>query len=357
LDNSKDGRKAFVLPRTVSLHEYSDFLKKIKDAKKGARIEIDFGNVEDLGAAGTVFLAYLKARHPNVEVTGLRDGWIISADGISLDGSAADLRPSGVSQGARLENLADKFVNLLKNLRRFFALLTDEIYYTLQSVWSRKGTYRGQILQQLFFMGYKSFPIVVLISFLVGVTISLMTADQLKLFGADIYLADFIGIAMLRELVPLMTGIILAGKIGASIAAEISTMNVMEEIDALKTMGIIPVKFLMAPRLMAITLAVPLLVALGDFAGIFGGILVGRFHLGTPLGSFLREMLTAVNLRDLLTGVGKTLVFGWAIVISSGYKGFFARRGAEDVGVATTEAVVLSISLIILLDCLFAFVL
>jgi len=160
---------------------------------------------------------------------------------------------------------------------------------------------------------------------------------------------------MINELVPLMAGIMLAGKIGASITAEIATMKVMDELDALTTMGVVPVKFLMVPRLIAISLVVPLLVALADFVGIAGGILVARVALGTPPAVFVREVVGAVTLRYFLIGLGKTMVFGWAVVAAAGYKGFALDRGAEGVGKATTESVVLSISLIIGLDCVFAF--
>jgi len=149
----------------------------------------------------------------------------------------------------------------------------------------------------------------------------------------------------------------LAGKVGAAITAEIASMKVMDEIDALTTMGIVPVKFLMVPRFIAITLVVPLLVALADFVGIIGGVLVGRIALGTPTAVFVREVVAAVSLRDFTIGMGKTMVFGWAVVVAAGYKGFYIERGAEGVGKATTESVVLSIALIIGLDCLFAFIL
>ena len=242
-------------------------------------------------------------------------------------------------------------------IKRFFSLLTDEIYHTLKYLRRRRGVLPGEIVHQVFAMGYRSYPIICLITFLIGITISLTSAAQLKMFGADIYLADLIGIAMINELVPLMAGIMLAGKIGASITAEIATMKAMDEIDALTTMGIVPEKFLMVPRLIAITLVVPLLVALADFVGIIGGVLVGRLTLGTPTAVFVREVVSAVSLRDFLIGLGKTMVFGWAVVVAAGYKGFSIERGAEGVGRATTESVVLSIALIIGLDCVFAFVL
>lgn len=248
-------------------------------------------------------------------------------------------------------------MRLREEFRRFFSLLADEIHYTFQYIGDRRGVLPGAVVQQIFAMGYKSFPIVALITFLVGITISLTSAAQLKLFGADIYLADLIGLGMIKELVPLMVGIMLAGKVGAAITAEIATMRVMDELDALRTMGVVPEKFLMAPRLIAITLVVPLLVAAADVVGVGGGMIVARAALGMPPGVFLREISTVVTLGDFLIGIVKTLVFGWAVVVGAGYKGFFIEGGAEGVGTATTESVVLAISLIIGLDCVFAFIL
>jgi phospholipid/cholesterol/gamma-HCH transport system permease protein len=244
-----------------------------------------------------------------------------------------------------------------EGLTRFFSLFADEIAYTAQYLRRRRGILPGAVFQQVYAMGYRSYPIIILITFLVGVTISLTSASQLRLFGADMYLADLIAIAMVRELVPLMTGIMLAGKIGASITAEIATMKVMDEIDALKTMGIVPEKFLMVPRLIAITLCVPLLVTLADAVGLAGGGIIGRFALGIPPPVFFKQVFRAITAGDVLVGILKTLVFGWAVVVGSGFKGFFISRGAEEVGTATTESVVLSIALIIGLDCVFAFLL
>ncbi len=246
---------------------------------------------------------------------------------------------------------------LPEEIKSFFTLLTDEIFYTGQYLRRRRGILPGEIVHQLYTMGYRSYPIICLITFLIGLTISLTSVVQLKMFGADLYLADLIGIAMITELVPLMIGIMLAGKIGASITAEIATMKVMDEIDALTTMGIVPERFLMVPRLIAITLVVPLLVALADFVGIVGGVLVAKLALGMPPSVFVREVLSVVSVHDFFVGLAKAMVFGWTVVVAAGYKGFFIERGAESVGKATTESVVLSIALIIGLDCVFAFVL
>lgn len=246
---------------------------------------------------------------------------------------------------------------MLAHLKSYTVLLADELTHTFGYLLKRRGIFPGEIGNQLYMMGYDSFPIVCLISFLIGVTISITSLDQLQQLGADIYLADLVGFGMIRELVPLMTGIILAGKIGASITAEIASMKVLEEVDALTTMAINPQKYLMVPRLLAITLAIPLLVGMADLVGIIGGVLVGHFFSDIPGNLFFNEIFETVGIEDFMVGLSKTMVFSWVVVFTAGYKGFSVEKGAEGVGMATTQSVVLSISLIIIMDCIFALIL
>jgi len=145
--------------------------------------------------------------------------------------------------------------------------------------------------------------------------------------------------------------------VGAAVTAELASMSVLEEVDALKTMGVVPEKFLMVPRLLAITLAVPLLVALADVVGILGGIVVARAQFGMTPVAFITEMVTSVDWTDFGWGLVKTVVFGWAVVIGAGFKGLTVGRSAEEVGRATTESVVLSVTMIIVIDCIFALIL
>jgi phospholipid/cholesterol/gamma-HCH transport system permease protein len=345
------------LPRRLRAPEIPAAYEEIQRKLKHGPVRVDFGGVEDFDASTLALLSHLQRCDPNIGVTKVGEN-LDRAFRAFLGGTppaACDVPLPGFPTRV-LHSLSDKFLSHTRATAMFFSLLADEIVYTASFIRKRRGVYPGEIWNQLFFMGYKSFPITCLLIFLVGVTIALTSAAQLKLYGADIYLADLMGFGMLRELVPLMAGIILAGKVGAAVAAELSTMTVLEEVDALKTMGIVPEKYLMVPRLIAITLAVPLLVSLADVVGIAGGIIVGRVSLGILPSSFIREMLTTVGLGDFFIGLGKTLVFGWAVIIASGFKGLTVGRSAGEVGRATTESVVLSVSLIILIDCVFAFV-
>jgi phospholipid/cholesterol/gamma-HCH transport system permease protein len=371
----QENKKIIMLPERFSIEGATSAMNEIKGLDRDFPIEIDLKNTRFIDSAGIAFINYLKSNYPNAAFENLRPEiekiFSVFPSHASLE-KERKRKKVGISQRIRLrrvahsmehglehglEHLDDKLSDFRGNFKHFFVLLADEIYYTYQYFFQRRGIYPGEVWHQLFFMAYKSYPIVSMISFLVGVTVALTAAEQLRNFGADIYLADLVGFGMIRELVPLMTGIILAGKIGASITAEIASMNVLEETDALKTMGVIPEKFLMVPRLLAMSMAVPLLVAIADAVGIFGGILVGKFFSEIPIRTFFDEMLKVVGLGDFLIGQMKTMVFGWIIVVSSGYKGFSVERSPAGVGIATTECVVLSISLIIVSDCIFALIL
>ena len=345
------GEQRIIFPENLTRAEIPALYHEVRESSRRGAAVLDLSKVEEFDSAGTAFLLYLKESDSGVLLKNIPPA-LERAIGTPAQKPAE--KTEEIKDGI-FGRLAGKFLEFGRRAARFFSLLADEIYHTFGYFRSRRGVYPGAVIQQLNFMGYQSIPILILITFLVGLTISLTSAAQLELFGADIYLSYFVGYAMVLELVPLMAGVILAGKIGAAITAEIATMSVMEEIDALKTMGVMPVKFLMVPRLIAITLAVPVLVCLGDIVGIMGGILVSVLFQGIPPSVFIEGMLFMVDFGDFLTGLLKTLAFGWAIVIGSGYKGMFVRRGAEEVGRATTQSVVLSVTLIIIIDCIFAF--
>jgi phospholipid/cholesterol/gamma-HCH transport system permease protein len=354
---TESSKQYFLLPERLSLENVSPLLREIKKLGQKTPIELDFKNVREFDSSAIGLFNYLKRNLPAVSFKNVAPGFSQMFSMFPLTGVTPEKPRPAVTFRKRLLALADIYIRAKQQSKKYLVLLADEIYYTFQYIMKGRGVYPGEIFNQLFLMGYKSFPIVSLIALLVGITTTIISLQQLRLFGADIYVADLVGFGMIVELVPLMTGIIMAGKIGAAITAEIASMKVLEETDALKTMGIIPEKFLMVPRLIAITLAVPLLVAAADFIGIFASIVVVRIISDIPPNMFLTEMFTAVNLGDFFTGLLKTLVFGWVVVITSGYKGFSVKQGAVGVGIATTQSVVLSIAMIIVYDCLFALIL
>jgi phospholipid/cholesterol/gamma-HCH transport system permease protein len=202
--------------------------------------------------------------------------------------------------------------------------------------------------------GVDALPIVSLISFLLGLIMGFMSAVQLKQFGANIYVASLVSLAMVRELGPIMTAIIVAGRSGSAFAAEIGTMKISEEVDALYTMGFDPTRFLVVPKLLASVVVVPLLTLFSNLFAILGGLLVGVSMLDLTMGSYMAQTLKTLSMFDFTLGLVKSVVFALLIAWIGCLRGFQVQGGAAGVGRATTSAVVSSIFLIIFTDSVFA---
>jgi phospholipid/cholesterol/gamma-HCH transport system permease protein len=201
--------------------------------------------------------------------------------------------------------------------------------------------------------GADGVPIVLVINFLVGLVTAFQAAIQLRQFGANIFVADLVGLSITRELAPLMTAIIVAGRSGAAFSAELGTMRVSEEIDALRTLGIDPYGFLVLPRIVTLVLVLPLLTILADLIGIAGGLLVAMFGLDITAHAYLIETQKAVGLWDVFSGCLKTMFFGLNVALIACQRGLAVRGGAEGVGRATTSAVVTSLFAIVVVDAIF----
>lgn len=202
--------------------------------------------------------------------------------------------------------------------------------------------------------GTDALPIVGLISFLLGLIMAFMSSMQLSQFGANIYVASLVGLAMVSELGPIMTAIIVAGRSGSAFAAEIGTMKISEEVDALFTMGFNPTLFLAIPRIIASVLVVPLLTLFSNMFAIAGGLVIGVFMLNLTTSAYIKQTLEVLTLFEVLWGLMKSVVFAFLIAWVGCLRGFQARGGAAAVGNAATSAVVSSIFLIILFDSIFA---
>jgi len=201
--------------------------------------------------------------------------------------------------------------------------------------------------------GADAVPIVLLINFLVGFVMAFQSARQLRMFGANIYVADLVGISLTRELAPLMTAIIVCGRSGAAFAAELGSMKVNEEIAALRTLGLTPFGWLVVPRVVALVLVVPILTIIADFVGVSGGLLVGVINLDLTPHGYLIETIHAVKGWDVVTGLLKSVAFSVAIALIACQQGFAAKGGAEGVGKRTTSTVVTSLFAIVIIDALF----
>jgi phospholipid/cholesterol/gamma-HCH transport system permease protein len=210
------------------------------------------------------------------------------------------------------------------------------------------------ILHNIQTAGFEALPIVGLLTFLMGVVIAYQGADQLQRFGANIFIADLVGLSMVRELSPLLTAIIVAGRSGSAYAAQIGTMKITEEIDALRTIGVGPTELLVLPKMLALIIALPLLTLYADVTGVLGGMLMARSKLDVSFVVFLDRLGEAVSLSSFLTGIGKAPVFAAIIALVGCYQGFQVSGSADSVGRQTTVSVVQSIFLVILADALFS---
>jgi phospholipid/cholesterol/gamma-HCH transport system permease protein len=253
-----------------------------------------------------------------------------------------------------LSMLGGKTIQLTKSTAELFAFIgeTSQAFIKLLVGKARfRRSDLGLIIQEC---GAQALLIVSLISFLVGLILAFMGAVQLKLFGAQIFVADMVGIAMVREMGAMMTGIIMAGRTGAAFAAQLGTMQVNEEIDALTTLGISPMEFLVIPRMLALVLMMPLLTLYSNLMGMLGGFFVGITMLDITPTQYFIQTQAAVDLTNISLGVIKSIVYGIMIALAGCLRGIQCGRSASAVGAATTSAVVTSIVLIVVSCGVFA---
>jgi phospholipid/cholesterol/gamma-HCH transport system permease protein len=232
-------------------------------------------------------------------------------------------------------------------------IINDAFYWTLISPFRGKAIRVKATVSEMVKAGYNSVPIVATISLFVGIILAMQAAYQLKKVGALIYVANLVGVSLTRELSPILTAIIVSGRSGSAFAAEIGSMKAAEEIDALTTMGINPVRFLVTPKLIALMIMVPSLTIISDIIGIFGGFLLATTLLEVHPYNYYQQTVNALLVKDIFTGLIKAWAFGIIITLVGAYQGFKVTGGAEEVGRRTTASVVASIFLVIVFDLFF----
>jgi phospholipid/cholesterol/gamma-HCH transport system permease protein len=260
------------------------------------------------------------------------------------------------TEASLLERVGTSTIGVADSLTEMLAFL-GEMTVTFVRLFGMKARYRASdlflLIQQC---GAQALPIVTLISFLVGVILAFVGAVQLKQFGAQIYVADLVGIAMMREMGAMMTGIIMAGRTGAAFAAQLGTMKVTQEVDAFTTAGFSPLEFLVLPRVMALILMMPLLCLYADFVGVLGGAVIGVGMLDLSWTTYFNETANAISLTDIFGGVFKSSVYGVLIALSGCLRGLQCGNSSSAVGDAATSAVVTGIVAIVMACGIFAVV-
>lgn len=256
------------------------------------------------------------------------------------------------SYGIRFfEAIGSRVLGWVKIAADFSRLSLSAFYWILLGFKKGRPLKWGPIFEQMVFMGAKSILIVFFVTFFTGIVLAMQSAHQLTKLGATIYVASLVSISICRELGPVLTALVIAGRIGAAITAEIGSMKVNEQIEALETMAINPVRFLVVPKVVALFFMLPCLTVIGDLSGMFGGFLIGVNNLSINAHLYIQTAFKYLTLKDIYTGLSKAFVFALIIALVGCYQGLHTRGGAVGVGRATTISVVTSFIMIIIADC------
>ncbi len=327
-------------------------LEKLSKQTGVESVVVDFDEVDSLDSAGIAVMSLWSHRFA-------RSAQSLRAENLNdAQREALELMPQFTGELAQehipgfLEAMGTFGINGWRELGNYFDTLTDAVFAAVGLLKGKRPP-KDSVTEQSVAIGVDALPIIALLSFLLGLIMAFQSAYQLRQFGANIYVANLVVISMVREFGPMMTGIMLAGRSGSAIAAELATMKVQEEIDALRTMGISPSRYLILPRMIAISIVTPALVLMADIVGVFGGFLIGTLYLDLSPGSYINQTLEAVTLGDVFNGLSKSMIFAWIIGTIACYAGVNVQGGASGVGRATTRAVVAAIFMIIVADSIF----
>ncbi len=328
----------------------------LSGVRPGDRLTLDLSETVRIDSAGVCFMELLRRMYRE-------QGGEFALFGASprITNQLTDAKTSAVAaapthRDGLIERVGGAAAAAVGTSIDALSFLVEMLYWSTVGFFKRQNIKKGALYEQMYQLGYKAVGIIALLSFLIGVVLSLQSAKQLKTLGMGIFLVPLIGITMIRQMGPLLTAIILAGRTGSATTAEVATMVVGEEVDALRTMGINPMQYIMAPKFWAISLTMPLLSIIATAAGILGGYVIAFLYLDMTSSMFMRELAKVIKLEHILSGCFKSMVFAWLIIWIGCYFGFRVRGGAEAVGRETTSSVVAGIFIIIVANALFSFV-
>ena len=334
-----------------SIPASEEIFRKISHAKTVHDIKFE---TSALGAWDTVFLTlikdiidYCRDNRLKVDQKGLPEGvrGLLNLADTVPERSKEDL--STVEKESILEEIGRDTVEFLHQ-SGILVTFIGKVFLTVgRFLIGKARVRRTELVFNIQEAGVRGVPIVSLLTFLVGVILAYVAAAQLTKFGAKILVANLVGVAMAREMAPMITAVIMAGRTGGAYAAQLGTMTVNEEIDAFRTLGLPPMEMLVLPRVLALTLMMPFLVVYANLMGNLGGAVVAIFRLDIGATEYFTALSQAITWRDFLEGLIKSFVYGWLVAISGCLKGIYSGRSAGAVGTSTTSAVVMSLVLIV----------
>ncbi len=357
INDLPDGRRVLALDGRLDSNTvravWSDAHRALADAP-GKPVTVDAAKVDDCDGAGVALLIDLIAqdRAAPVEIANLKPAFELLLKQFDPKRLAKDIDPE-VKRRPAIEEIGRAAAAVWKDIAEqitFIGELSAALFHALLRPHTVRWRDVWRVCERV---GVDALPIVALISFLLGMILAFQSAVPMKRFGAEIFVADLIGLSMLRELGPLMTAILLAGRSGAAFAAEIGTMRVNQEVDAITTMGLDPVRFLVTPRVIAALLMTPLLVLFSMLLGLVGGAIT-MTSFSIPVVTFMKEVESAVSFTDFMAGFVKSFVFAILIAGIGCLRGLQTAAGASAVGESATRAVVSGIILLVVVDGIFA---
>jgi len=343
------------LSHHLTLSHVENFIQqvlKITQKYPGEILHLNLDGLESIDSAGVTSLHFIqeKLAGQNIEVQ-IEGGSESIREKLEIFGYKnhdKNKKTEKVSFYAQIgESVYDFFYDYIVS---FIILMANVTYWSITDLFRKKTHRKGEFYNQAVHIGVNAVYIVGILSFIIGLVLALQSAAQLRNFGANIFIVDLTVIAMMREMGPLITAILVAGRSGSSIAAEVATMKVTSELDALKTMALNPIRFVIVPKMYGSFVTMPFLTIIADVLGIFGGMLIAYFYLDITPVVFINRMGESLYNRDILIGIFKSLVFAGLIVLTGSYFGLRVTEGAEGVGKVTTLAVVVAISLVIIAD-------
>lgn len=325
----------------------------------GETLTIDGSKLDHLDSAGAWLLVrtcnQLRESGVILTMTGFRSSHSQLMSLVDDHAQLADTIPREEHPGF-LEHIGRDATETLNNYLAFLAFIGRLTFSSLRIAFTPAQLRWSKVVRHIEEGGFDGLPIVGLLTFLLGVVIAYQGGLALQAYGATIYTADFVGLSMVRELSPLLTAIIVAGRTGSAYTAQIATMKVTEEVDALRTLGISPLEELALPKFFALLVSLPLLTVFGDIMGLLGGMVMANSLLDVSFTIFVDRITQTVSATDVLVGVAKAPVFALMIAAVGCYHGFQVRAGAEQVGRQTTVSVVQAIFLVIVTDAAFSVV-
>ena len=333
-------------------------LRKLSPDGSGA-ITIDASEIEKLDSAGAWLVLRTKRALESAgrKVSGLTlpDLYQPLMETLEKSKGPAEKPKPRRTFTRRLEKIGRATIQAAQQGYRMLGYLGRVTVETVEAIVSPKSNLRiAAMVHQVEETGISALPIVGLLSFLIGIVLAYQGADQLKRFGAEIFTINLLGVGVLREIGGLITAIIVAGRSGSAFTAQIGTMRVNEEIDAMQTIGLNTVDVLVLPRIIGLVIALPILTFFADIMGLIGGAVMCYFQLGLTIPVFMRQLDDAVSVNTLMVGLIKAPVFAFVISLVGCYEGFQVERNASSVGLLTTRSVVEAVFLVIVLDAAFS---